>query len=127
MNDERRKIKSQPAFFSSSCNCLDIVLLKPLPESIKSNEKLLAACVTGAELKDVYLGMIETAGFQDIQVMQKGSMAQEVEVEKKEGEPEVKLIVDGVEIDVEDVDASTEDIKDIGKSIQSVTVTAVKN
>ncbi len=106
----------------------DIVLLKPLPEAIRDNKKLLAACVSGAELKDKYLEMIENAGFEDIQVMQKGNaLTQEVEGEKKDGEPEAKLIVDGVELELEDFDADIEDVKNLGKSIQSITVTAIKN
>ncbi len=106
----------------------DIVLLKPLPEAIRDNKKLLAACVSGAELKDKYLEMIENAGFEDIQVMQKGNaLTQEVEGEKKGGEPEAKLIVDGVELELEDFDADIEDVKNLGKSIQSITVTAFKN
>jgi len=106
----------------------DIVLLKPLPDAIRDNKKLLAACISGAELKNRYLEMIETAGFKDIQVQQKGTnLKQEVKMEKKEGEPEAKLIVDGVEVDLEDIDEDIEDIMSIGESIQSITVTANKN
>ncbi|MHA2358373.1 MAG: arsenite methyltransferase, partial [Candidatus Heimdallarchaeaceae archaeon] len=49
----------------------DIVLLQELPESLRSNEALLAGCVAGAELKDKYLKMIEIAGFKEITVMHK--------------------------------------------------------
>jgi SAM-dependent methyltransferase len=105
----------------------DIVLLEQLPESIRDNKKLLAACVSGAELKNKYLEMIENAGFKDIQVQQKGTtLKHEAEGEKNDGETEIKLIFDGEEIDLEDIDGDIEDIENIGKSIQSITVTAKK-
>ncbi len=106
----------------------DIVLLKPLSEAIRNNKKLLAACVSGAELKNKYLEMIENAGFEDIQVKQKSdNITQEVEREKEDGEPEVKLVIDGVTIDIEDINEDKEDILNLGKSIQSITVIANKN
>lgn len=106
----------------------DIVLLKPLPDSIRDNKKLLAACISGAELKNRYLEMIENAGFKDIQVQQKGTnLKHEVKGEKKEGKPKSKLIIGGEEVDLEDVDVDIEDVMSIGESIQSINVTAKKN
>ncbi|MCE7743042.1 MAG: arsenite methyltransferase [Candidatus Heimdallarchaeota archaeon] len=105
----------------------DIVLLKPLPESVRSNKKLLAACVAGAELKDVYLGMIEKAGFKDIQVLEKkGNIEPEIAVEKGEGKSDLKIILDGVEVDIDDLDEDKENLMALGTSVQSITVTAFK-
>ncbi|MDD5110743.1 MAG: arsenite methyltransferase [Patescibacteria group bacterium] len=42
----------------------DIVLLQPLPEELKNNERLLSGCVAGALLKDDYLNIAKQAGFQ---------------------------------------------------------------
>jgi ubiquinone/menaquinone biosynthesis C-methylase UbiE len=41
----------------------DIVLLEELSEKQRNNEELIAGCVGGALLKDVYLGLIKEAGF----------------------------------------------------------------
>lgn len=41
----------------------DVVLIKPLPEELKSDEKLLVGCVSGAILREDYLNLLEKAGF----------------------------------------------------------------
>jgi arsenite methyltransferase len=47
----------------------DIVLLRELPEPIKSSMDAYAACVAGALAKDEYLGAIKAAGFTDVTVV----------------------------------------------------------
>lgn len=47
----------------------DIVLTAPLPEWLASSKTAYSACVSGAELKDRYLGCIAAAGFVDIEVI----------------------------------------------------------
>src|SRR5512137_2034302 len=47
----------------------DIVLLKQLPESIQKNVEAYAGCISGAELKDKYLGLMRDAGFKDVKVL----------------------------------------------------------
>ena len=104
----------------------DIVLLKPLPESVRNNKKLLAGCVAGAEIKDTYLGMIETAGFKDIQVFEKDrSMTQEVQIENADG-TDLKIVLDGVEVDIDDFGEEKEDVLSLADSVRSITVTAFK-
>jgi SAM-dependent methyltransferase len=105
----------------------DIVLLKPLPEEIRNDKKLLAACVAGAELKNKYIQMIENAGFTDIEITEKGNvLTQEIEEKESEGERQVKVVIDGVEMDLDDFEGDKEQILNIGKSTQSITVTARK-
>jgi len=107
----------------------DIVLLQELPESIKNNEALLAGCVAGAEQKDRYIELIANAGFENIETLvnTKG-LAQEVEVEAPEGvkSGEPILIIDGQPVEIENFEEIKEDVEDLSKSIQSVTITAVK-
>ncbi len=107
----------------------DIVLLKELPESVKNNKTLLAGCVAGAELKDKYLELIANAGFENIEVMaDKKGLAQEIEVEAPEGAKsgEPILIIDGQPVEIENFDEIKDDVESFSKSIQSITVTAVK-
>ena len=105
----------------------DIVLLKPLPEEIKSNKKLLAACVAGAELKDRYIQMIKNAGFKDVEIFEKGNViTQELKKGKNEEKQEIRVVVDGVEMNLEDYEGDKEQIMNIGQSTQSITVTAKK-
>lgn len=46
----------------------DIVLTGELPHPIKSAAEMYAGCVSGAILKDEYLGLIKGAGFTDIKI-----------------------------------------------------------
>jgi arsenite methyltransferase len=46
----------------------DIVLKGELPEQIRKSAKMYAGCVAGAIQQDEYLGIIEKAGFKNIQI-----------------------------------------------------------
>jgi arsenite methyltransferase len=48
----------------------DIVLLKELPAFIRKNMYAYIDCVSGAIMKDVYLKLIEDAGFNDVEVVE---------------------------------------------------------
>lgn len=52
----------------------DIVLSKELPEIIKKNAQALVGCISGAEIKDKYLRMIEKAGFDEVKVMEENHL-----------------------------------------------------
>ncbi len=47
----------------------DIVLLKELPASIKSSVEAYIGCLSGAMMKEQYIGCIREAGFQDIRIV----------------------------------------------------------
>jgi SAM-dependent methyltransferase len=46
----------------------DIVLLKPLPEAVRTSVAAYVGCIAGASLKDEYLGAIRKAGFGNIEI-----------------------------------------------------------
>jgi len=46
----------------------DIVLVGHLPEALQKDAEMYAGCISGAIQKQDYLGMIEAAGFQNIQI-----------------------------------------------------------
>ena len=46
----------------------DLVLLKELPENLKSDEILLTGCANGAILKEDYLQMLREAGFKEVKI-----------------------------------------------------------
>jgi SAM-dependent methyltransferase len=46
----------------------DIVLLKPLPEAVRTSVEAYVGCIAGASLKEEYLGAIRKVGFIDINV-----------------------------------------------------------
>ena len=47
----------------------DLVLLKELPEQVRTSVEAYAGCVAGAILKDQYLETIRSAGFEDVRVV----------------------------------------------------------
>jgi SAM-dependent methyltransferase len=46
----------------------DLVLLRPLPESVRGSAEAYAGCISGAMLKDDYLKAMRNAGFTDVEV-----------------------------------------------------------
>ena len=52
----------------------DIVLLKELPESIKSSVEAYVGCVAGASRKEEYLATVAAAGFQEVEVISEVSL-----------------------------------------------------
>ena len=53
----------------------DIVLLEPLPETVRRSVEMWAGCVAGAMLRDEYLAAIRAAGFADVEVESEKSAA----------------------------------------------------
>lgn len=51
----------------------DTVLLKPLPDEIRNDEKLLTGCVSGAILKYDYISLLEKAGFTKVKIQKEGT------------------------------------------------------
>ena len=91
----------------------DLVLLKPLPESIKNSKAALAGCVAGAVLKDKYLEYISNAGFKEIEIVEETSSPTE----------EIEQIASIVP---EDDPLLSEDLEKINTLVQSITVVGVK-
>jgi SAM-dependent methyltransferase len=75
----------------------DIVLLKKLPESIRKNVQAYVGCISGAEMKDKYLRMIEDAGFKEVKVMEENSFP----AEDMANDPTAQAIVKNSEISAE--------------------------
>jgi SAM-dependent methyltransferase len=47
----------------------DLVLLKELPEAVRTSVEAYVGCVAGAILKDQYLAVIRAAGFEDVRIV----------------------------------------------------------
>jgi arsenite methyltransferase len=47
----------------------DVVLLKELPESIRNSIAAYVGCLSGASMRDEYLGLIRAAGFEDVRIV----------------------------------------------------------
>jgi SAM-dependent methyltransferase len=53
----------------------DLVLVRPLPESVRTSMEAYVGCVAGAWMKDDYLDLMRKAGFEDVAVLQEVSYA----------------------------------------------------
>jgi len=82
----------------------DIVLLKPLPDIIKSSIEAYVGCVAGALIKEEYLAIMETAGFSDIKIINETPFP----IDFVANDPTVATIIKQSEVSIEDiVDAAT--------------------
>ena len=93
----------------------DIVLEKELPEVIKNSVEAYIGCLTGAIMKDEYLGAVKNAGFRDVKIMDETHYP----VELMANDPTAKAIIGNFNIP-EDA------IKEIAGSIVSVKVQGKK-
>jgi arsenite methyltransferase len=103
----------------------DIVLLKPLPDEVKESIEAYVGCVAGASMKAEYLGAIEAAGFQNIEVLTEAS-ADSAFASPDAGARQAKIIVDGEEVDPESLGLDEEKVLQLAGTIASITVKAVK-
>ena len=93
----------------------DIVLLRELPDFIKSSVAAYVGCVSGAMMKDEYLATIREAGFQEVKILDETMFP----IDCIANDPTAKVIIDKVNL-------SEEKIKDIAHSVVSINVTALK-
>jgi arsenite methyltransferase len=93
----------------------DIVLLKELPDFIKSSVAAYVGCVSGAMMKDEYLATIRGAGFQEVKILDETVFP----IDCIANDPTGKAIIDKMSL-------SEEKIKDIAHSVVSINVTALK-
>ncbi|MFZ2414124.1 MAG: arsenite methyltransferase, partial [Candidatus Cryosericum sp.] len=57
----------------------DLVLLKELPEKVRTDVEAYVGCVAGAILKDQYLAVIRAAGFDDVRIVDQSCNAEVVD------------------------------------------------
>lgn len=93
----------------------DMVLLRKLPEAIKSNIEAHIGCLSGAEMKEKYLKMIEEAGFREVKIVQEEGFP----VENMMNDPTVQAIVQTSKVPFEKM-------KKIAGSVVSVKVSGIK-
>lgn len=93
----------------------DIVITKALPGFIRDSVEAYVGCVSGALLRDEYLGCMETAGFRDIEVIDETPFPFDCLI----NDPTAKAII-------EDERLSAETAKGIAATIISLKVQAHK-
>ena len=93
----------------------DIVLLKKLPDFIKSSIEAYVGCVSGAMQKDEYIRAIKAAGFEKVRIIDEVSFP----IECMANDPTAKAIVENLKIPIEKA-------KEVANSVVSIKVYGVK-
>ena len=93
----------------------DIVLLKELPDFIRNSIEAYVGCISGATLKDEYIGAIKKAGFQEVRIVDEIPFP----IENMANDPTAQAIIKDLKIPVEEV-------RKIGSSVISIKIYGVK-
>ncbi len=93
----------------------DMVLLKELPDFIKKSIEAYIGCLSGAMMRDEYIGTIKTAGFQEVSIIDETSFP----IEGIANDPTAKAIIENLEI-------PPEKMKEVAGSVISIKVNGVK-
>jgi len=93
----------------------DIALLKELPDFIKNSIEAYIGCVSGAIMRDEYIGVIKAAGFQDVRIIDETSFPWEC----FGNDPTAKKIIENFKI-------PTEKIKKVISSVISIKINGIK-
>lgn len=93
----------------------DIVLLKPLPESVLNTIEAYVGCIAGAIMKDDYIGAIQAAGFDKVEIVDETKFPLDCIV----SDPTAQLFINKMSL-------STESIKGVADSVLSIKVCGFK-
>jgi arsenite methyltransferase len=93
----------------------DIVLVDELPESVKNSVAAYIGCLAGATMQDEYVKTIKAAGFKQVRIIDKTSLASDYTPK----DPIVQALAN-------DSGIPRADLKKLGSSIRSVKVHAIK-
>jgi len=93
----------------------DIVLLKELPDFIKSSIEAYVGCLSGAMLRDEYIKAIREAGFQEVKITDETFFP----IECMANDPTAKAVISELNLPIEK-------IKDIASSVVSIKVQGIK-
>ena len=93
----------------------DMVLLKELPDFIKNSVEAYIGCLSGAMMRDEYVGAIKAAGFQEVRIIDETSFP----IECMANDPTAKAIMKNLNI-------LPEKVKEVASSVISINVYAAK-
>ncbi len=93
----------------------DIVLLKELPDFIKDSIAAYVGCISGAMLKDDYVGAIGKAGFQEVKIIDEAPFP----IDCIANDPTAKAII-------KEMNIPPDEIKDIADAVLSIKVQGIK-
>jgi SAM-dependent methyltransferase len=93
----------------------DMVLLSELPEAVKNSVQAYVGCISGAEMKEVYIEMIEKAGFEEVKVIEETHLPLELMLSDATAKAVMKQL-----------NLTEKKAEEIGNSVVSVKISAAK-
>ncbi len=93
----------------------DMVLLKELPDFIKNSIEAYIGCISGALMRDEYIGDIKAAGLQEVRIVGETSFPIECMV----NDPTAKALIENLRIPLEEM-------REVANSVVSTKVYGVK-
>jgi SAM-dependent methyltransferase len=93
----------------------DIVLLKELPAHIKNSIEAYVGCISGAILRDEYVGAIKAAGFRDVSIIDETPFP----IDYLVNDPTAKVLIENFNI-------PPDLVKEVAASILSIKVNGIK-
>lgn len=93
----------------------DMVLLKKLPEFVEKSVSAYVGCLSGAVMKDKYIGLIEKAGFKQVKIIKETVFP----VEFMANDPTAKAVM-------KEARMPKESIKEIADAVASIKVSGTK-
>lgn len=93
----------------------DIVLTRELPDIIRKNVSAYVGCISGAVIKEDYLGAISKAGFTDVKILDETNF------------PINYIVSDDTAVIIKnDLNLDKDEVKDLEESVLSIKVSAFK-
>lgn len=93
----------------------DIVVLKELPDFIKTSVEAYVGCLSGALIKSNYLGEIKAAGFEEVKIIDETTFPLEVMI----NDAAAQTIIKAHEL-------TSEDLNEIARAVRSIKVSGIK-
>lgn len=93
----------------------DLVLSRELPEPVARSLSAYAGCISGASRKEVYLRLMEAAGFRDVRIVEETSFS----IGEEGPDAQAESIADTF-------DVSVDDVREAAGAVLSVRVSGVK-
>jgi arsenite methyltransferase len=94
----------------------DVVLLKDLPDFVKRSTEAYIGCLAGAIMKEEYINVIKSAGFEEVIVVEETSF------------PIESLISESASSPIQDMPELSEgQLRDVSDSVSSIKVSAIKH
>ncbi len=93
----------------------DIVLTRELPDMIRKNVSAYVGCISGAVIKEDYLGAVSKAGFTDVKILDETNF------------PINYIVSDDTAVIIKnDLNLDKDEVKDLEESVLSIKVSAFK-